>query len=134
MGARLVEEDQPFTVVGTLPAAAPATSIPVAVRGDRHPRGVAPRGGRHLEVDESLVIAPQPKVRGASAPATVVATNARGRPIDQPPQVPAPRSLPGNPAGVTRGRCGGCGTVLTLPAERPLKATCPGCGRTKMLV
>lgn len=36
-------------------------------------------------------------------------------------------------AKVTKGMCGRCGTKLTLSARRPLRATCPVCGNSKVL-
>lgn len=35
--------------------------------------------------------------------------------------------------GETRGVCSKCGAHLTLPSARPLRATCPACGHSKML-
>ncbi|HVL87947.1 MAG TPA: hypothetical protein VM681_08105 [Candidatus Thermoplasmatota archaeon] len=34
----------------------------------------------------------------------------------------------------TLGKCGKCGTSLTLSARRPVKARCPVCGHAKVLV
>ena len=37
------------------------------------------------------------------------------------------------PEGMTRGKCGGCGTVLLAPAERPMKLRCPQCDKVTLL-
>jgi len=69
-----------------------------------------------------------------AAPPRAVAVDTKLRPIDRPAEIPAPRVLPRSTAGLTHGKCGGCGATLTLPATRPIQATCPGCGRSKLLV
>ncbi len=39
----------------------------------------------------------------------------------------------GSGNGVTRGKCGNCGTRLKLSDRRPVKAICPQCGRSRVL-
>jgi len=36
-------------------------------------------------------------------------------------------------AGRSRGQCGGCGTMLWAPAQRPLRLRCPKCGHVRTL-
>lgn len=44
-----------------------------------------------------------------------------------PTEAEAPRT------GRTRGQCGGCGTMLWAPTQRPLRLRCPKCGHVRTL-
>lgn len=35
--------------------------------------------------------------------------------------------------GTTRGKCSECGAMLTLSDRRPVRATCPNCGHTRLI-
>ncbi len=37
------------------------------------------------------------------------------------------------PAGMARGKCGGCGSLLLAPPERPIRLRCPKCDKETML-
>lgn len=36
-------------------------------------------------------------------------------------------------SGTTKGKCGECGASLTLSDRRPVRATCPNCGNTRVI-
>lgn len=48
--------------------------------------------------------------------------------VDDPPPTEA-----GAGDGTTRGKCSECGATLTLSDRRPVRATCPNCGHTRVV-
>jgi hypothetical protein len=61
-----------------------------------------------------------------------------GRQAAPPPPPPVPtewarRQVGPAPAGRTKGACSGCGAMLSVTNQRPLRIACPVCGRTRLL-
>jgi len=103
---------------------------------------LAPRLGRApakaaRDDDEPLDLPPLFEPR-APAPRQGPAAPGARRPLTDEGERTIPsewaRRLSGEPdAGRQRGVCSGCGTALSVSSKRPLRITCPECGRTRLL-
>jgi hypothetical protein len=131
------------------PVAAPMAKLrahavppPVKARGPRlFNEGVGWEASPKVGVEETLEAAPVPVALATNGHSVVErprvsAMERRKEWIDQ---MPMAKDILGTPApsapvadsmeGKTRGRCGGCNTILVAPAARPIRLRCPTCGK-----
>ncbi|HLF16577.1 MAG TPA: hypothetical protein VI796_03995, partial [Candidatus Thermoplasmatota archaeon] len=109
----------------------PEVAVPVAAPKDPRswPERTAPNATRKELGDRYTQNTPMVReILAATTGGTQVAMQA--------PTVLA-RTLPNEeaaaPANASKGRCGGCGTVLVAPRTRPINLRCPRCDKVTLL-
>ena len=130
-GRRTPQDVPAFEVVPEEPKGVPVHDL------DAHPFSIA-QPPRHEAALVAVAPAAPMVVERARTPMPLppILREARTAPAPPPPPVPtewARRQVGPPEPGRTKGACSGCGAMLSVSDQRPLRIACPVCGRTRLL-